>query len=108
MNTITLKLNHRELDIACGVMDTFLADEPRGEMLNLLHSLVERLNVRLRKRLAERRETYTMRLPVHDVLALRRMLLGALEWEMRDDIRNEVRLIVSTVDGLSTSYIHLT
>lgn len=107
MNDITFKLSARQLEIVCGVMDTFLQEEPQGETLNLLYSLVERLNIRLRKRLAERRKEYRLRLAVHDALAMRRMLLGSLEWAMRADIRDEVRLVVGVVDPVCTKYIHL-
>ncbi len=104
MTDIRFRLDHHQLSIACNVMATLIDEEPAGEALSMLHSIVLRLHTRLSKRLPERRLEYGLALPVHDALALRRVFLGALEWMEGERHKMELRLMLGTLDPLLTRY----
>lgn len=104
MADIRIRIDHDQLVLVTRVMDQLLAEKPHGETLNILHSIIEQLVVRLRKRAAERRLEYRFILPVHQGLALRRMVMVGTELYPEGRERNEMRILISHIDPLCTPY----
>lgn len=104
MTTIRFKLDHDQLNILIDVMGIAQRDQVRGEVLSMVWSIIEQLDVRLRRRVAERRLEYQLILPVYQALALRRIAIAGQEFVMDERKVNELRLVLFKLDPLLTRY----
>lgn len=104
MADVRFKLDHDQLGILIAVMDHALRDKVRGEALNMVWSIIERLVVRMRQRHAERRLEYGLTLTIYQALALRRMALAGQEFLTDTRHINELRLVLMTLDPKLTQY----
>ncbi len=106
MADVRFKVDHDQLGILIAVMDHALRDPVRGEALNLVWSIIERLVVRLRQRHAEKRLEYPLILTVYQALALRRMALAGQDFLTDERHINELRLVLMTVDPKLSRYLN--
>jgi hypothetical protein len=102
---IRFKLDCHQVNLLVELMETFLAEgRPRGETLNLIYSIVEGVNLNLKKRQVMRRLEYAFILPVHQMIALRRMAMAGLELFEEGPKRNEMRMVLSVIDPKMVAY----
>ena len=104
MADVRFRIDRDQLGIVLQVMDEFLKERPRGETLNLLHSILHGLAIRLRRRYADRRYDYAMILPVYQALAFRRMCMAGMELYEEGRARTELRILLSLLDPKLTAY----
>lgn len=104
MAEVRIKVDHDQLGILIAVMDHALRNTVRGEGLNIIWSIVERLVARLRVKHAARRLEYQLILTVYQALALRRMAIAGQEFTTDQRHINELRLVLMTLDPKLTAY----
>lgn len=104
MPDVRFRIDHHQLGIAIKVLDLFLDDQPKGEMLNMMHSILQVLVVRLKRRHAERRLEYPFILPVYQALAMRRVLMAGIDFIQEERVRMELRLILGVMDPKMVAY----
>lgn len=104
MADVRIKVDHDQLGILIAVMEHALRDKVRGEGLNIIWSIVERLAERLRVRHAARRLEYQLILTVYQALALRRMAIVGQKFTTDQRHINELRLVLMTLDPKLTAY----
>ncbi|MBL8002363.1 MAG: hypothetical protein JNL05_10415 [Flavobacteriales bacterium] len=104
MADVRFRIDHHHLGIAIKVIDLFLDDQPSGEMLNMMHSILQVLVVRLKRRHAERRLEYPLILPVYQALAMRRVLMAGIDLIQEEQVRLQLRLILAVMDPKMTPY----
>lgn len=98
--------DHHQLDLVIQVIDGFLEEEPFGETICLIHSILEQLVVCLRRRLAVRRHDYRLELPVHQALAFRRIVMAGQELVATERVI-DLQMLISELDPKLTRYIHV-
>jgi hypothetical protein len=104
MADIRFRIDHDQMGIAIKVMEEFLKERPRGETLNVLHSILQALDIRLRRRHAERKLEYRLILPVYQALAFRRICMVGLELYEEGRARTELRILLAELDPKMTAY----
>lgn len=104
MADVRIKVDHDQLGILIAVMEEALQDKVRGEALNMVWSIVERLVERLRVRRAARRLEYQLILTVYQALALRRMAIAGQEFMTDPRHVNELRMVLMVLDPKLTQY----
>lgn len=104
MADVRFRLDHDQMGIVINVMHQFLRERPRGETLNMLHSILQALDVRLRRRHAERKLEYRLILPIYQALAFRRMCMVGLELYQEGRARTELRILLAELDPKMTKY----
>ncbi|MCW5900460.1 MAG: hypothetical protein KIT10_14440 [Flavobacteriales bacterium] len=102
------RMNHDQMGIVINLMDQFLEERPRGESLNMLHSIVQGLDVRMRRRHAERKMEYRLILPVYQALAFRRICMVGLDLYEEGRARTELRILLAELDPKMTAYTTVT
>ena len=104
MADVRFRLDHDQMGIVIAVMEQFLRERPRGETLNMLHSILQVLDVRLRRRHAERKLEYRLILPIYQALAFRRMCMVGMELYQEGRARTELRILLAELDPKMTKY----
>lgn len=104
MADVRIKVDHDQLGILIAVMEEALQDKVRGEALNMIWSIIERLVERLRVRRAARRLEYQLILTVYQALALRRMAIAGQEFVTDERHVNELRMVLMNLDPKLTQY----
>ncbi|MBL7954406.1 MAG: hypothetical protein JNJ91_05165 [Flavobacteriales bacterium] len=104
MADVRIKVDHDQLGILIAVMEEALQDKVRGEALNMVWSIIERLVERLRVRRAARRLEYQLILTVYQALALRRMAIAGQEFMTDQRHVNELRMVLMVLDPKLTQY----
>lgn len=105
MADVRFKIDHHQMGLVIKVIDSYVEDDtPGGELNSMLKSLVEQLAVRLRKRHAERRLEYNLILPVHQALALRRMVMVGMELIPEGQHRGALRMLLGEIDVKTVQY----
>lgn len=107
MADVRFIIDHHQLGLVIRTMDEFMKERPRGEMPSLLHSILEQVAVRLRKRHAERRLEYRLILPVYQALAVRRIVMVGIELLPEGQNRHAMRLLLGEVDVKTIKYTHV-
>lgn len=103
---VRFKADHHQLRIVVGVMQSYLAEPPRGELHNFLYSIIAQQCVTLERKLLLRRLEYRLSMPVHFALAFRRMV-GAGIAVLPEAGSTEMRLLMAEVDPKLTKYTHV-
>lgn len=104
MADVRIKVDHDQIGILIAVMEEALQDKVRGEALNMVWSIIERLVERLRVRRAARRLEYQLILTVYQALALRRMAIAGQEFMTDQRHVNELRMVLMALDPKLTQY----
>lgn len=104
MTDVRIKISRDQLAVLIAVMEHALRDRVRGEALNMVWSIIERLVIRLRQRHAVQRREYGLNLTVYQALALRRMALAGQEFLTDERHINELRLVLGVLDPKLTQY----
>lgn len=107
MADVRFTIDHHQLSLVIHVINEWMKETPQGEAQSLLHSILEQLGIRLRKRHAERRLEYKLILPVYQALAFRRMVLASLEILPEGQNRHVMRLLLGEVDVKTIKYTHV-
>ena len=104
MADVRFTLDAHQLRLTAQVVDLFLREDPRGEAQWVIHSIAETLAVRIGKRLAERRLEHRFILPVHQGLALRRLVMAGVGLHGAGHERDELRRVLAIIDQQSTRF----
>lgn len=106
MDSVRFNIDHHQLGLVLKVMDLFLGEQPYGEVPCLLHSIVEQLSVRLRRRHADRRLEYKLILPVYQAIAFRRMVSAGME-VLPEPRLVDLQMLMSELDPKMSRYLHV-
>lgn len=106
LKQVRFTVDHHQLSVVVRFMDEYLADPPRGEVHNLLHSIVQQQQLTLRRKLLLNRLEYRLSMAVHFALAFRRMAMAALELLPEGGDRTAMRMLLATIDQPMTQYTH--
>lgn len=98
---ITVTLFRDQVLTMLDCIKLFLEEEPQGETLNMLHSILQDVDRKLRTRLlAGVRPKHSFRLKVHEVIAIRRAAMVGIELFAALPVQNNLREVVCLVDPL--------
>lgn len=104
MTDIRIRLDHDQVGIIIKCIEMALRDKVRGESLNLVWSILDKMVVRLRKRHAEQRLEYNIILPVYQAIALRHIAKAGQVFINDDRAVNELRLVLFSLDPKLTRF----
>lgn len=104
MTDVRFKVDHDQLGILIAVMEQALNDKVRGEALNIVWSILERLLERLKKRHAVKRYDHLLILPVYQALALRRVAIAGQEYTTHPRHVTELRMVLMELDPKLTQF----
>lgn len=104
---VRFTIDHHQLSVVVRFMDEYLADPPRGEVHNMLHSIVGQQALTLKRRLLAQRLEYRLAMAVHFALAFRRMALAALEFLPEGSNKTAMRMLLAQIDPIMNRYIHV-
>lgn len=97
-------VDSHQLSVVVRFMDEYLREPPRGEVHNLLHSIVEAQVLTLKRRMLVQKLEYRLSMAVHFALAFRRMAMAALEHLPEGGDKTAMRMLLATIDQPMTKY----
>lgn len=103
---VRFTIDHHQLRLMVMCMRAYLAEPPRGEVHNMLHSIVDSLTLTMERKLLTQRLEYRISMSVHFALAFRRMALAALECLPEGSNKTAIRMLLATIDQPMTKYTH--
>lgn len=103
---VRFNIDAHQIRIVVGIMQSYLAEPPRGELHNFLHSIIAQQCVTLERKLLLRRLEYRLSMLVHFALAFRRMVAAGLELLPEGSDLTALRVLMAEVDPVVTNYLY--
>lgn len=104
---VRFNIDAHQLRIVVGIMQSYLAEPPRGELHNFLHSIIAQQCITLERKLLLRRLEYRLSMPVHFALAFRRMVAAGLDLLPEGGERTAMRMLMAELDPALTQYTYI-